>query len=271
MSKKKITPINDYNKLVPAVGQAAKILVYLSSIPGLQSNLTDISKNVGVSKSKAYAILNTLQRFGFVVRNQYTKVYSLGLYLMTLGHKVKENIDYRELASPFLKELARETNSTAIMGLIIGTNQFIIVRQESTWQIHIMAQSDKVYPLTYGAHGKAITAFLAKEDRDKLLSENELYFHKDPALFNRDLLLKELDECKLTGFARDHETGHPMVKILAAPFFGPNRRPLGTIQIIGLLEENSIAVHGVKLVETARRFSEMLNSGKFSTMTAKEE
>ena len=232
---KKITPINDYNKLMPAVEQAAKIIDYFSSTKGLESNLTDISKNVGVGKSKTYAILNTLQRFGYVVRNPDTKVYSLGLYLMTLGHKVKKNIDYRELAGPFLKELAKETDSTAILGLIAGNNQFIIVRQESTWQIHILAQPDQVYPLTYGAHGKAITAFLEKEEREKILSEKELYFHKDPALLNQDLLLKELKECRRNRFARDQEIGHPMVKILATPFFDYNKRPLGTIQIIGLL------------------------------------
>jgi len=194
MRKDKVTPINDYNKMVPAVEQAAKIIVYLSSKPGLQSNLTEISKSIGISKSKAYAILNTLQRFSFVTRNPDTKAYSLGLYMMTIGQKVMENINYKELARPFLKELARKTDSTSMLGLIAGDSRFIIVDQKSTWEIHLFAQSDKTYPLTYGAHGKAIVAFLEKEERKKILSGKELYFHKHPSLLNRDLLLKELEE-----------------------------------------------------------------------------
>jgi DNA-binding IclR family transcriptional regulator len=242
-------------------------------MPGLQANLTNISKSVGISKSKAYAILNTLQRFGFVIRDSDTKHYSLGLYMMTIGQKVMENVDYRELSGPFLKELARKTNSTAFLGLIDSNNRFIIARQESTRRINIIAQSDRTYPLTFGAHGKAIVAFLESEEREKILSEKSLYFHQDPELFNRDLLLKELEECRLSGFASDHDTGYPIIKILAAPFFDANEKPLGTIQIIGLLEEKEIAAHGAMLVETARRFSRMfiVENSEIVTKSSKGE
>jgi DNA-binding IclR family transcriptional regulator len=260
MDEDSLNSKNDYNKLVPAVEQAAKIIVYLCSMPGLQSNLTDIARNVGISKSKAYAILNTLQRFGFVLRNPDTKTYSVGLYMMSIGQKVLENINYRELAGPFLKELARETQSTAVLGLITGENQYVIVRQESTQQIHITTQFGQAYPLTYGAHGKAIVAFFEEGEREKVLSGEMLYFYKDPLVLDRGLLMKELEECRITGFARDHETGHPMVKILAAPLFGANGRPLGTIQIIGLIEESAIAARGARLVEAAQRFSTLLGA-----------
>jgi len=268
MKKKETIPVKDYNRLVPAVEQAAKILVYLSTVTGLQSSLTDVSKSVGISKSKAYAILNTLQRFGFVTRNTATKAYSPGLTLMTIGERVKENIDYQELAGPFLKTLAKETGGTAILGLITGADQYAIVRQESTWQLSILARENKVYPLTYGAHGKAIVAFLERGEQEKTLSERQLFFHKDPSLLDRKVLSRELNACRLTGFARDHETGHPMVKILAAPVLGENGKPIGAIELIGLFEESAVSDQGEKVVETARRFSEFLKAQTTPGVTA---
>ncbi|HVN95181.1 MAG TPA: IclR family transcriptional regulator [Syntrophorhabdaceae bacterium] len=259
---------NDYNQMVPAVEQAAKIIIYLCSMPNLQSNLTDISRSVGISKSKAYAILNTLQKFGFISRNLSTKVYSVGLYMMSVGQKVLDNIDYGDLASPLLKGLAEATRSTAALGLIAGESQYVISRQEATGQLRISVRPDKVFPLTYGAHGKAIVCSLPQEEQKKILADSTLYFHKDPQLLDRKLLLKELEECRRTGFAQDHKTGHAMVKILAAPFFGPDGRPLGALQIIGFMEGPEIPTYGKKLVEVALRFSTMLRSGSASVIAA---
>jgi DNA-binding IclR family transcriptional regulator len=256
---------NDYNKLVPAVEQAARIIVFLCSMPNLQSNLTEISAGIGISKSKAYAILNTLQRFGFIHRNAETKLYSVGLYMMSIGQKVMDNISYSELCAPFLRELSNETMSTANLGIIAGNNQYVIVRQESTDQLRINIRSDKVYPLTYGAHGKAIVAFLPKEEQKRILADKTLYFYRDPLLLDRKLLSKELKECRQKGFSQDHRTGHPVVKILAAPFFDIGGKPLGAIEIIGLIEERDVAVRGAKVVETAQRFSTMLTTGKTFT------
>jgi len=253
---------NNYNKLVPAVAQAVKIINYLSMLPDIQSNLTDIARNVDISKSKALAILNTLQRFGYVMRNPDTKVYSLGPALMAIGYKLMENFNYGEVAAPLLIELAEKTNSTAMLGVVTGDDQYTIVRQESTWQISLLTQSNHIHPISYGAHGKAIVAFLDEDSRKKILAGSTLYFHKDPAKLDRKRLDRELEECRATGFALDHETGHPMVKILSSPFFGPNSQPLGALEIIGLMEDAEIPEKGKQVVETAKRFSRLIADAK---------
>jgi DNA-binding IclR family transcriptional regulator len=265
MTTHQATRVENYNKLVPAVAQAIKIINYLGSLPDIQSNLTNIASNVDTSKSKALAILNTLQRFGYVMRNPETKVYSLGLALMTIGSKVMQNFNYGEAAAPLLNELAQRTNSTAMLGIVTGEDQYTIVRQESTWQIPLRPQSNLIHPLSYGAHGKAIVAFLDENNRKRILAGRNLYFHKDPAQLDRKRLDRELEECRISGFARDHETGHPMVKILSSPFFGPNGRPLGAIEIIGLMEDAEIPDKGQQVVETAKRFSRLITDANKET------
>lgn len=147
--------------------------------------------------------------------------------MMSIGQKVMDNISYSELCAPFLRKLSKETKSTANLGIIAGNNQYVIVRQESTDQLQINVRSDRVYPLTYGAHGKAIVAFLPKEQQKRILSDKTLYFYRDPYLLDRRLLSKELKECRQIGFSRDHRTRHPLVKILAAPFFGIRKAARG--------------------------------------------
>ena len=253
---------NNYNQLVPAVAQAVEIINYLSTQPDIRSNLTDIATNVDTSKSKALAILNTLQRFGYVNRDSETKVYTLGPALMAIGYKMMENFNYGEVAAPLLRELAEKTSSTALLGVVTGDDQYAIIRQESTWQISLLTQTNHIHPISYGAHGKAIVAFLDEDSRERILAGKTLYFHKDPAKLDRKRLDRELKECQATGFAQDHETGHPMVKILSSPFFGPNSQPLGALEIIGLMEDAEIPEKGKQVVETAKRFSRLITDTK---------
>jgi DNA-binding IclR family transcriptional regulator len=187
-------------------------------------------------------------------------MYSLGLYLMTIGRKMRDTIDYETLAGPFLRELSKETSSTAALALIAGENRVVITRQEYPEQIHILSQTNTDFPLTYGAHGKAIVAFLEAEQRERILSREDLYFYKTPQKLNRRTLAKELIACRKNGYAMDYQDKHPIVKIIAAPFFDTNQRPLGVIQIIGIIKASEIASYGAKAVETARRFTDLLRS-----------
>ena len=164
--------------MVPAVEQAARIIVHLTTLTGSEASLSDIAREVGISKSKASAILKTFQRFGFVQRNEGAKIYSLGLYLMAIGRKMMATIDYETLAGPLLMELSQTTGATAALGLIAGEDHVVIARQEYPAHIHILTQTNTDFPLIYGAHGKAIVAFLEDEERDKILAGEDLYFHK---------------------------------------------------------------------------------------------
>ena len=84
-------------------------------------NLTDICKNVGIHKSKGYSILNTLQKYGLVHKDQLGKTYSLGFGLISLSRRVLDNLNYEEIAGPYLEKLAKQTHSTALLGIIDNT------------------------------------------------------------------------------------------------------------------------------------------------------
>jgi len=97
-SKKK----HDYSQLVPAVEQATRILKYLAKSPGFKTNLKDICDKVDIHNSKGYAILNTLQKAGYINRDDNTKLYSLGYGLISLGQKTLEGVQFKEIVKPFL-------------------------------------------------------------------------------------------------------------------------------------------------------------------------
>jgi len=246
--------------LVPAVEQASRVLFCLAGAGTFYMSLIEICAQVGIHKSKAFSILETLQRFGLVQRNTDGKGYALGPGLVSLSRKVLDDLSPPRLAKPLLEELAGKTGSTAVLGLIADRNVFVAAKHEAEGNIGVTMRISHHLPLTYGAHGKAIAAFLSKKERDLLLQGKDLYFHGDPAKLNRARLKKELTQCRREGFAEDLGELNRGLHVVAAPVLGPNRAPIGFIEIFVLFSAKAAHRFGPLVAEAGKTLSRQLGA-----------
>ncbi len=247
-----------YSALVPAVEQAARILLCLAGTRASPMTLTEISQNVGIHKSKAYSILNTLQNFNFVQRDPRSKSYSLGTGLLFLSNKVLSTLDLREAVHPQLESLARETESTAFFGLISHGNVFVVAKVEGGRDFGLTIRLGHRFPLPWGAHGKAIAAFLTDKERKDLLAQEKLYFHGRPSDFDRHRLKQELARCREIGFCTDWGEMQRGVHAVAAPVFGPRGGVIGSIVVVGTFRKRDAQRFGLAVATAAQRFSESI-------------
>jgi DNA-binding IclR family transcriptional regulator len=246
---------SNYMSGVPAVEQTVAILSHLSSVPRFTASLTDISKHVGISLSKALAILNTLEKVRYVTRDTDGKQYALGLSLVPLGHRAMADLNYADVARPFAQALARETKSTALFAVINGKNLIVIVKEASGQDVDSRISLGRVLPLFYRGTGRAIAAYLPDEEREKLLSKPNCGFRSDPVKIERSQLERELKMCREKGFVADLGTMNPIVKTLVSPVLGVDGYPKGVIFITGIMRKPEISVNGAKVAKKARELS----------------
>jgi DNA-binding IclR family transcriptional regulator len=254
--------------LVPAVDQAARVLLYLSQAEQTYVSLTEICGAVGIHKSKAFSILHTLQKFGLVQRNADGKGYGLGPGLIGLSRRFLDNLSAPKLAERLLEDLARKTGCTAALGLIVEGNVFVAAKSEGE-PIDFTMRVGNRFPLTYGCHGTAIAAFLEKDQLDALLKEKKLYFHGEPGRFDKNRLMEEMERCREDWYASDLGEMVPGVNLIAAPVLGPNERPIGYIVVMGL-PSGEAAEHAGRLVaEAGKTLSRLMGAAVSRTMKAK--
>ncbi len=244
----------------PAVRQAGQILFCLAASPSPQMGLGDICAQVGVSGSKAFGVLEALQESGLVKRGRDGKGYALGPGLVTLSRKVLDDLAPAQLAEPILRGLARETGSTAVLGLITGDTIFVAAKRESEGDIRTVIRLGHVLPLTYGAHGKAIAAFLTTAEQERLLNEEDLCFHGNPAGLDRTKLSKELIECRRDGFACDFGESAQGINVVAAPVMGPGETPIGFVEIFVLASPEVAAGFGPQVARAGKALSRQLGA-----------
>jgi DNA-binding IclR family transcriptional regulator len=270
-SKKSGTQSNKSSKgksgnksLAPAVEQAAKVLVRLGRGPEPRMTLTEISREVGIHKSKGYSILNTLMQFGFVEKDLQTKTYSLGPGLLFLSRHLLDRLDIRERVAPFLAELAVDTRSTALLGLISADQVFVVAKHEGNQSIGITIRVGHRFHMTSGAHGKAIVAFLSDEERKRILSRKRLFFYGDSSRFNKQEFEAEMEKCRTCGFSSDLGGLQPGINAVSAPVFGPKGQIVGCLILMGPFPESLVEENGPKTAEMASRISSALGANPAS-------
>ncbi len=249
-----------YRPVVPAVDQACRILFCLSKNDHQKMGLTDICKEVAISKSKGFSILNTFLGFGLVEKDRQTKTYALGSGLLSLSRQFLNNLSYPQVVAPFLQQLAIETNGTALFGFIDGDYLLIIGKHEGNQNIGFTVRQGHRFHLTLGAHGKAIAAFLPEGERERILKKKKAHFYLDPARLDPERLREELSTCRQQGFAQDPGEITPGVNVISSPLFSHQDKLIGCLIVMGTFQEDKIQEYGPKLALLARQISVKLGA-----------
>lgn len=248
-----------YTPIVPAVELAGRLLMCLGENAGLSLTLTEICARLGIHKSRGYTLLNTLQQFDLIERDDQTKTYRLGSGILHLARNILTGLDPGHVAAPFLNHLAQETGSAAYFGLIQGDRVHIVVGRDGYRYGYTLSLGNS-YHLTHSAHGKAIAAFMSREKRERLLSGNDLCFYGDNEPVDMARLRKELEKCRKTGYAYDPGEINPGIMAISAPVFGANADITGCIILLGAFPKTRIRSYGSKVTAAAASMSRKLGA-----------
>ena len=256
------TNIDNNNKIpadkyiVPAVYQAGLILFLMAESGDSQVSLTAICRNLGISKSKAFCILNTLETLNFVRKNPNRKGYSLGPSLIKLSSKMLDNLNIPILAEPIIKDLAKKSGATAALGLIIDNRTLIMSQFDGATDLGISLPVGHYFPISFGSHGKAIAALLSEQELTNFLRSNKPYFHGTPEKFNRVKFQEELIQCQRDGFALDLGEIKKGLNTISAVVLGSHNKPIGYIVLGGLFTEDVARSLGPIVAKAARTLSQ---------------
>jgi DNA-binding IclR family transcriptional regulator len=212
-----------YLQLVPAVDQAIRLLFGLANTVGGEGSLTELSKEVGISKSKGLAILNTLRNAGLVMRNERTKNYRLGPNILMLTRALTNNTDLAQSVYPYLEDLAAQTGCSFHLGVVSGETLFVVARRHAPGGTYIAVDVGHRYPLTWGAHGRVYLATLPPEEFERRLGQSSIIQagETDRDGIDRDVLRSQVEEARQVGYGMNLGTTWSGLNAVSAPIYIP--------------------------------------------------
>ena len=104
---------------VQTVIKALELLDFLAKESGSQGlGVSQISRELCMGKSTTHRLLDTLQYYGFVEKNEDTNLYRLGWKLYTIGQMVPIQNQILNLDRRYLVELNKKTRETVNLGIL---------------------------------------------------------------------------------------------------------------------------------------------------------
>jgi IclR family acetate operon transcriptional repressor len=186
---------------VPAVVSAVAVLRELAARPD-GATQAELVKALDASKSSMHNLLSTLESEGMVVREERTRVYSLGPTLGALGAVASEQMQALEVAAQAVAPLALEYGiSFAIAYETLDGEAQIIRRFYPPTDVHVGVTLGATFAAPYGALGKCLLALQSPEDAEAALREAELVRYTEKTITDPDQILAEVEAVRERGWA----------------------------------------------------------------------
>ena len=187
----------------PSVKKAFQILSSISEADkGL--GISEMAKSLGISKGTVHGITSALEEIGVLMRNPFTKKFSLGYAIVEFGRKGLLRIPIREVARRHMEELVDETGETVFLGILRDHHIFILDVVESNKELKITSPRGTMIPLTAGAAGKVFLAYMDEKSALRYLTDKGLTKYTENSITDIDSYMREIREVKKRGFATDH-------------------------------------------------------------------
>lgn len=125
--------------------------------------ITEIADQLQLAKSTVHRYVQTLVREGFLVRNDQTGEYRLGLSILTLGGIAQTHKEIYADAVPYLQRLAERFHMPAHLCIMENRHIFYLLREMGGSSIKLVTKSGRYNDLHCTAEGLVILAFKSSD------------------------------------------------------------------------------------------------------------
>lgn len=159
----------------------------------------EISVRTGLPKPTVSRLTYTLTKLGYLRHNMRLGKYQLGSAVLSIGYPLLASMSVRQVARPFMKELADYCNGSVSMGIRDRLNMVYVESSRNGNGFSILPDIGTSVPIAQAAVGRAFLAALAPAEREAVLNQLKV---KLPESFRKykPQIDKSLEEIRARGF-----------------------------------------------------------------------
>ena len=185
------------------------------------SKLSDIAREVKLSKNGVYRLLYSLKQEGMVVQNPVNREYFMGPLLFEISanplitHKHLINCAYLEM-----EDLRQAVGETVCMHIKFGMEKIILRQLIGTHNVTFVGKPNPVDHLWVGAAGKALLAQLSEHELEMLLGHITIVPETSFTITDKQIFKQEIVKVKERGYATSYSEMDVGVADISVPIEG---------------------------------------------------
>jgi IclR family acetate operon transcriptional repressor len=226
-------------------------------------SLAELTALLGIDRSSAFRLANTLKRRGFLAYPAGRKDYILGSAIWRLAHQYDWGTMLIRVSREPLKQLASRIKETAHLAIREGRRALFIDHAAVTHVIAVSGQTSEMVPLHCTAHGKALLADCELADLRTIFGSGQLRNYTKQTTRTLAQLAETCAQIRAQGYATDDGEFQQGVRCAAAPIRAHDGMVIGSIGIsapVLRFPKEQYRTVGLQVKEAADRISAELSS-----------
>lgn len=203
---------------VDALSQGLAVLhAFDTDRPSL--TLTEIASRLGWSRSKPYRFVYTLEKLGFLARDESGRSYRLTTKSMQLGFSYLIRLPLVELAQPILDRLRNQIHASTHLAVQESDDLVYLavsrLQRPTAINIHVGSRM----PLFASSIGRLLLAYKQDDEIDRILGAGPIPSMTPKSTVDPRLFRRKLAQAKVDGYILNDEEFSLGIRSLAAPVF----------------------------------------------------
>lgn len=226
----------------------------------------ELARLSGYNHATTHRILQDMQKYGLVGQNRVTKKFYLGTTIAELGLLAGGYFSIRDIARPYMEEIAQITKETVYLNVIISEKESLLIDSiDSDHQLRIVEPLGLRLPLHIGATRRVILAYMSQESQARYLSECDWTPRTDQGIMNEQDFKEDLEKIREKGYAIS--SGETTIGTwgISVPLFGPEGVE-GSLCIASpqlRVDEERVRQFADILLQKSQLISHALGGGKY--------
>ena len=219
----------------PSVSSVRRALSIIETLAHARNGMgvSVVSRKIHAPKSSTHTILLTLERSGFLQRDERTGHYLLGMKILTLGNALLGNTDVREQVRGYLLDLVEQTGLTGHLGVLDGDQLVYIDKVDSPGMVKMNTWVGRRIDSHATGLGKALLAHLSAHRFDELFRSKPLARRTRKTICSKDALRRDMQKIQARGYAIDDEECGAGVRCVGSAIFDREGKPIAAIGVSG--------------------------------------
>lgn len=185
-------------------------------IENKSAGLSEVSEALGLNKSTAHRVLNSLVYMGYARQDEQNGRYEPSLKIVDMAGKIMRNMDIVQMVRPFLLRLMEQSGETVHFVEREGAEAVYIDKVEAMRNgIQMVSRIGSRIPLYCSGVGKAMLAYMDEKEMEALWKKSNVLALTPHTITDFEVFRKELEQIRQRGYALDNEENERGVRCLA--------------------------------------------------------
>jgi DNA-binding IclR family transcriptional regulator len=218
--------------LINSILRASTVLRCFSK-EGSHFKISELARQLHLDRSTTYRILLSLEKCGFVEKDEKTGEYSLGMAAFEVGNAFIRQMDFVKISKPIIADLALSVQETVHLAVLSNTEIVYVDKADSPRTLGVISKIGQRGPVYCTALGKVLLAHQPQAELTRIIQEIKLRPYTKNTITSKKVLAEELKEIRKKGYSLDRREIEEDVECIGAPIRDHRGEVIAALSISG--------------------------------------